>query len=635
MPSVYETLCSLGQPLNLARDMVCPEDLAGSVVVLVFWSRTSADSVAVARAVEATSRRFEGRSVVTLGIHELPHAALTDRHRVRHSLIGHGLTMPVLLDDRGFAARALSVQHPPAVVVLDASGTVAARLTGEAIDTLLHSTLSRLTAATPKSTRTPLVPDPELWLPSPTRLCWPSAVFAQTPSVGRDGFVFIADTGNRRVLICTWPDARARCSVLRVIDGLTAPRGLAFDPIANMLYLSDAEQHMVFRCQVPHGPLEPLAGTSKPGRDLVGGKSGTHQPLCSPTGLAFDPSRKKLFVAMSGLHQIWSLDLATLVARPVAGSGVCAVFDGAGESARCAQPVGLALHPDRSRLSIADHDGPALRLFDINTRSITTMAGVPTNAQGATLSIRGLRDGLDARMQNPSGLTLSTDGTLLLFTDTDNDCVRRLELSSGHVAPFLRASLRSPQGVHAAARLPATSIPSPIFIADSGNHRVAWCDATGAGLADLLIGRLPDAGDAAPRIPKHVERAVFNIPPLLPVTIEVGCILPSGARISTQESRAVRVSVVEPGDVLGEVIAQHVADRADEHPIRIAIDAADMLPNVRLLVEHFVAVEYGHSTRCVPHAAAWLVRLGSDGGEPRLISRVPDLSRSTGSDQGG
>ena len=121
--------------------------------------------------------------------------------------------------------------------------------------------------------------------------------------------------------------------------------------------------------------MSTLAGN---GRQWMQGDGTT--ALSSPWDVAWWQGR--LWIAMAGIHQLWSFDPANKEVRVEAGTTQEGIVDGPAEVAWFAQPSGLAATDDR--LWIADAEVSALRWLDAD--------GVHT-AIGQGLFDFGFRDG--------------------------------------------------------------------------------------------------------------------------------------------------------------------------------------------------------------------------------------------------
>ena len=87
---------------------------------------------------------------------------------------------------------------------------------------------------------------------------------------------------------------------------------------------------------------------------------------------------------------------------------------------------GLALSNDETTLFVADRGNNMIRQIVIATGEVTTLAG--STSSGTTDGT-----GSDARFSNPTGLEVSTDGTILYVADYYNHMIRQIILSTAVV----------------------------------------------------------------------------------------------------------------------------------------------------------------------------------------------------------
>jgi DNA-binding beta-propeller fold protein YncE len=117
--------------------------------------------------------------------------------------------------------------------------------------------------------------------------------------------------------------------------------------------------------------------------------------------------------------------LTTLVGK----NGTYGFGDGDPSTARLWWPEGLLLDPSGQSLYIADTSNHAIRKYDFATQQLSTVAGV-----GGQQGFRDNRlpDGgiTFALLNTPREMALDPDGGSLWFTDTGNDVIRRLDLTT-------------------------------------------------------------------------------------------------------------------------------------------------------------------------------------------------------------
>ena len=150
------------------------------------------------------------------------------------------------------------------------------------------------------------------------------------------------------------------------------------------------------------------------------------------TGLRFpgkvlaDEAGDRLFIADSNHNRIVVCDLDGTV-RDVIGSGAAGLADGAFDEARLNKPQGMAL--DGGRLYIADTENHAVRVADLEARTLATLAGDGTLTYGALRS-----RAKDAKLNSPWDLVLVGRSLYIAMAGTHQ--LWRLDLDEGVVEPY-------------------------------------------------------------------------------------------------------------------------------------------------------------------------------------------------------
>ncbi|MET0357161.1 MAG: hypothetical protein ABW044_10310, partial [Cellvibrio sp.] len=151
----------------------------------------------------------------------------------------------------------------------------------------------------------------------------------------------------------------------------------------------------------------------------------------------------------------------------------------------------FAITTDGTNLYVADRSSNTIRKIAISSGAITTLAGAASVAGNANGT------GTAATFESPTGIT--TDGTYVFVTDTDNHTIRKIAIDSGLVttlagtpgvngnvdATGAAASFDSPTGI--------TTDGTHLFVADSHNHSVRKI-AIATGEVTTLAGNT-EAGD--------------------------------------------------------------------------------------------------------------------------------------------
>lgn len=299
---------------------------------------------------------------------------------------------------------------------------------------------------------------------------------------------------------------------------LNEPKSLALDGKGN-LYIADAENHVIRRVDLASGLITTVAGRPEKGNgasgparshapaededpfadpstsksekfvqlaDLSGtvryvvgaGKAGrfggdggpaTQAMLNFPGAVAAD-RQGNLYIADTMNHRIRKVDTATGVIATIAGTGQHRSSGDGGPATAAAlnEPAALAVD-DRGNLYIADQSNNRVRKVDLNTGTITTVAG--TGETGYT------GDGMpatEAGLSGPSGLAIGPDGALYI-ADTFSGRIRRIDPTTG-----LISTVAGDGGEYRFSGLPnefSTSLSRPYGIALDGAGNLLITDS--------------------------------------------------------------------------------------------------------------------------------------------------------------
>lgn len=262
----------------------------------------------------------------------------------------------------------------------------------------------------------------------------------------------------------------------------------------------------------PMKPTPLLAGMmGRQGTRGDGGPAGLAQ-LRMPRGLALDHVNATLgiarhvYIADAGNHAIRFVDLDTGLISTIAGANGQYQFgfrgdNGPATSALLHEPHGLAMDSDAGVLYVADRGNHAIRSIDLDSGTITTVAGVLGAAGDAW------DDGLAtlALLSLPSGLAWDPASERLFIADTGNNAVRVLDRPTGLISTVALESgeLNEPMGMAFDASR------GLLYVADHGSHTIkvvelldAGNGANGTGLANVSVvmgsegvpGSIGDAG---------------------------------------------------------------------------------------------------------------------------------------------
>lgn len=435
------------------------EALRGRVVLLGFWHASSATSLNLLDDLAALQLRHSD-GVIAIAIHTPKFDAEGDGEAAIR-LVAQASAKIAVANDPGFVAwQHYGIRAWPSVAVIDAEGCLTDVFAGDRLREPLEQRVAQLLdKAAERGFRTYL-PPPALARPQLfPALGYPAGILATAQHL------YIADSGRHRILECNhegrvlrefgsgtpgWVDGSSN------IAGFRFPRGLCM--VKDSLYVADGGNHAVRRIRLSSGDVDTLLGNGTVRQpEPLENATRAITALNSPFSVA--ASVEKLYVAMTGEHQIWELDLVNHGWKVLAGSGRAGLIDGAGKAASFAEPAGLALV--QSTLYVADSANSALRSVHVGTGQVQTLVG-----QGAFDF--GYRDGPrdSALLQYPLALAHNSGQPVLWVADTYNNQVRQLRLGGGELGTLniTGATLVRPSAL--------AVTPGSVWVANTGAHEI-------------------------------------------------------------------------------------------------------------------------------------------------------------------
>ena len=256
-----------------------------------------------------------------------------------------------------------------------------------------------------------------------------------------------------------------------VADGLNTPFGVAFDADDNM-YVVEYKGNRVLKA-APGGKLEPFAGTGKPAFYGDGGpaaEAGLHEPHC----LAILPG--KLFIADTHNHRIRVIDLETGVIDTLAGTGERARSPegAAGKAAHLSGP--FAVDARDGRLYVADLLNRRVAQIDAASGAVHTLAGngekgVPQHGAKAS----------EAPLVDPRAAAIDRRGNVYVLERQGN--ALRVVDPQGEIRTLIGPD--HPEIQLAGPKHLAIDLDGDVIIADDQNHRILEYNPDGGKWAVL------------------------------------------------------------------------------------------------------------------------------------------------------
>ncbi len=252
-----------------------------------------------------------------------------------------------------------------------------------------------------------------------------------------------------------------------------APHSLAVTPKGDV-FVADTMNNRVSKIDGRTGLVTVIAGTGEKGFSGDGGpavKARFGNIYCA----SLDPRNERLYLADLDNRRIRVVDLQSGIVKTVAGNGAKGVpKDGAeAVNAPLVDPRAVAVH-DNGNIYIVERSGHALRVVD-RGGTIRTISGA--GKAGAT------GDGGDARtatLNGPKHLCIDRDGNVVI-ADTENHLIRKVMVAEGKIVRVAGTGKKGSAGVggsplevelnqpHGVYVHPITG---ELYIADSTNNRV-------------------------------------------------------------------------------------------------------------------------------------------------------------------
>ena len=446
-------------------------DQAGRIVLIDFGIWSAAYCKRALHELQLLDRKYRDELVI-ISVHSPRFPAEMRRTHVLKAINKYDIKHPVVHDADMKLSHMYGIKAWPTLVLLDNEGMVLGAMSGESkllqLDKIINHQIGKSRNSQPArapSYSKKYLPEPSAALSFPGRLV-----------AARDR-LYVADSGNNRILALSSSGQILRQyggEAAGFIDGnessaaFNKPQGMTLTD--DFLYVADEGNHAIRRIHIRSGDVDTIAGSGKPGLFVPAGHdAAVNVSLNSPCDVVFKDS--KLYIAMSGLHQIWCLSLVENTIKVLSGSGKDGLLDGPATMAAFSQPSGLTLL--FNRLYSVDAGTSAVREIDIDTGSVRTIVGAGHSAFG---DIDGT--GKVARLQYPLDISADQMHRMLWISDTYNNKIKRIGINSEFVSSVVVDSrLDEPGGL--------AFHDDTLYIANTNAHEI-MCLNPNNGHADTL-----------------------------------------------------------------------------------------------------------------------------------------------------
>ena len=291
-------------------------------------------------------------------------------------------------------------------------------------------------------------------------------------------------------------------------DGLAAtsssiflPFGVAVDPAGNF-FIADSANDRIRRVDAVSQKMSTVAGNGSAGNTGDGGLA-TLASLSSPNSVVLDGAGN-LYIADSNNHAVRMVNIATGIITTIAGVPGVQGYQGDGGLATLANlntPDSIAIDPINGYLYIADTGNSVIRKLNLSTGIISAFAGNHT----ATYAGDG-GPATSASLNTPWSVTVGPSGQVYI-ADSGNHSIRLVALD-GTISTIAGSGTSGfsgdgGQATSAALNSPAATaldVAGNLYISDSSNNRVRKINAA-TGVIDTVVGSANesfsgDGGDA-------------------------------------------------------------------------------------------------------------------------------------------
>ncbi|KAL0484156.1 NHL repeat-containing protein, partial [Acrasis kona] len=329
-----------------------------------------------------------------------------------------------------------------------------------------------------------------------------SALMFQPYGIGIDGtnnIIYVADTNNYRVrsvasnYISTIVGVGFAGFYGDYSNDLTSvrfnlPQGMLINN--NIMYIADYNNNRIRAINLNTNMTTTFCGTGVQGQLGDNGDAASAQ-LSSPRATSIN--KDVLYIVDVGSSRIRAVNLTSNIITTIAGIG-SAGYNGdnmAATSTKLSLPSAVNVDVTRNVAYIAEQNSHRIRLFNLTTGNITTIAGTGSGGyNGDNIAATS------AKIYSPYGSALDVVNNLIYIADTSNHRIRVVDRTTGNITTFAGTGVAGYNGDNIAATsatlyspygVAVDNVNNLVYIADTSNHRIRIVDTT-TGIIRTLAG---------------------------------------------------------------------------------------------------------------------------------------------------
>lgn len=453
------------------------KSLRGKFVLIDFWTYACINCMHIIPDLKKLEEKYKNELVV-IGVHSAKFKTEKETNNIRSAVLRYEIEHPVVNDKDFKIWNQYTAQAWPTVVVINTEGKIIEEYSGEGFYKDLDIKLSE---AIQEAKEYNILNTKQLSFQLDkdkkynNQLSFPGKVYADEST----NTLFISDSNHNRIIVMDLINNEIKDVIGKGSIGLddgtfenstfNHPQGVFYKN--GILYIADTENHTLREANLKSRTVKTIAGTGQQAKWRPNEGNALENDLNSPWDII--ELDNKLYIAMSGSHQLWTYDLKTKLIQNFAGSGYENINDGERLQANLAQPSGLTT--DGKNIYFADSEVSAVRYAEI-----------PDSGKVKTIVGKGLfefddKDGIgkEAFLQHPLGVVYKDNK--LFVADTYNNKIKVIDLNNNMVKSFAgsgKEGLNNGKTLDSTFDEPSglTIYKDKIYVADTNNNLIRIID---------------------------------------------------------------------------------------------------------------------------------------------------------------